>query len=870
MRRYLAAIILSFSVCLAQGMDVGRTTLNMKYGLVVCDTLPLMGWQLNSSSPHDMQTAWRVQIFDRDSGKKVFDSNKREETASQLVSCGAKLSSGSYVWRVRVWDNKGKSSRWSSPHPFILATADQAFGASRWIGAITRRDAHLPTGRNYTGAILKDPAVKAAWAAADTLSRRSIILERDFRLEKKIRNAVVHICGLGFYHLFVNGKQVGENYFAPSWSNYDKTVFFNTFDITESLNSRAGNHLEVLLGNGFYNEQGGRYRKLLVSYGPPTLRLRLSVAYADGTTEQIVSDGKWTYRLSPITFNSIYGGEDYDARLEDIVTRRAVVVQEPPTGVLRPQEAYGVRIHEIFPASRRVSSSRPVFDMGQNLSGFPEIVVRGHRGDTVRLIVSEVLNADSLCDQRQTGRPHYYQYVLKGGGEEIWHPRFSYYGFQYVQVEGAVMLGDTNPHGLPVIEQLKSCFVYDSSPSEAYFHCSNPLFNDTHRIIVAAMKSNMQSVFTDCPHREKLGWLEQDYLNGEGLVSNFDLAGMIRQEMRQIADAQRTDGSVPTTAPEYVLFEGKGVDMFAESPEWGMAYLYLPFLYWRHYGDASLLYQYYDGMRAYVDYLQARTHDGILDMGLGDWYDYVEGEKAGFAKNTPRDYVGTCHLLMMYRYMARAALLTGHDADATRYTMLAGKTKESIVSRFYNTSTHSFSSGSQCANSIALVLGLMPEEDRHAVLQRLVDDIHLHHDRLTTGDVGNRFLYLALLENGQDELFYKMVNHHEVPGYGYQLLWGATTLTEQWDPRMGSSRNHFMMGQIEEVFRRYIAGIQFVSAHEIIVSPHPMGDLDSATYTMSTLYGPLTVHWEKSPEWKVKIDAPIGLKVTNLSGKLPQ
>ena len=151
-----------------------------------------------------------------------------------------------------------------------------------------------------------------------------------------------------------------------------------------------------------------------------------------------------------------------------------------------------------------------------------------------------------------------------------------------------------------------------------------------------------------------------------------------------------------------------------------------------------------------------------------------------------------------------------------------------------------------------------------------MDDIHLHHDRLTTGDVGNRFLYLALLENGQDELFYKMVNHHEVPGYGYQLLWGATTLTEQWDPRMGSSRNHFMMGQIEEVFRRYIAGIQFVSAHEIIVSPHPMGDLDSATYTMSTLYGPLTVHWEKSPEWKVKIDAPIGLKVTNLSGKLPQ
>lgn len=870
MRRYIAAIILSLSLCLAHGMDIGRTTLNIKYGLVVCDTVPLMGWQLKSNLSNDTQTAWRVQIFDRDNGKKVFDSGKRKEAASQQVSCGAILSPGSYVWRVRVWDRMGKGGRWSERHPFIVATPDQAFGSSRWIGAITRRDAHLPTGRNYTGAILKDPAVKAAWAAADTLSRRSIILERDFNLKKVIRSAVVHVCGLGFYHLSVNGKQVGDNYFAPSWSNYDKTVFFNTFDITESLNSRADNHLEVLLGNGFYNEQGGRYRKLLVSYGPPTLRLRLTVAYTDGSTEQIESDGNWTYRLSPITFNSIYGGEDYDARLEDVVTRRAVVVQEPPAGELRPQEAYGVRIHETYPVRRRVTSQQPVFDMGQNLSGFPEITVKGHRGDTVRLIVSEVLNADSLCDQRQTGRPHFYQYVMKGHGTEVWHPRFSYYGFQYIQVEGAVMEGDPNPHNLPVIERLKSCFVYDSSPCETQFNCSNPLFNDTHRIIVAAMKSNMQSVFTDCPHREKLGWLEQDYLNGEGLVSNFDLACMIRQEMRQIADAQRADGSVPTTAPEYVLFEGKGVEMFAESPEWGMAYLYLPFLYWRHYGDTSLLFKYYEGMRAYVDYLQGRTRDGILDMGLGDWYDYVDGEKAGFAKNTPRDYVGTCHLLMMHRYMAQAALVTGHDADVSRYAMLAEKTKDSIVSRFYDPSTHNFSTGSQCANSIALVLGLMPESDRSAELQCLVDDIHQHHDRLTTGDVGNRFLYLALLENGQDELFYKMMNHHEVPGYGYQLLWGATTLTEQWDPRQGSSRNHFMMGQIEEIFRRYIAGIQFVSAHKITVSPHPMGDLQWATYTTSTLYGPLTVHWEKSPEWKVVIDAPIGLKVTNLSGRLPQ
>lgn len=870
MRRHLVSFILLFTFGISNAIEVSHTTMNMKYGFIVCDTMPLLGWQLTSHLSQDSQTAWQVEISDRKTGQRIFDSKKKKGSRSQLVSCTRNLAPGFYQWRVRVWDRRGKASGWSDRHSFIISTSEQAFAGSKWIGAITRDDALLPTGRNYTGATLKQPEVKAAWAAADTLSRRSIILNREIQLNKKVSSAVAHICGLGFYQLTINGFPVGESLFAPSWSNYDKTVFYNSFDVTEFMSDHSNIQLEVLLGNGFYNEQGGRYRKLLVSYGPPTLLFRMEINYTDGTSEQIVSDEHWCYRLSPITFNSIYGGEDYDARLLQGMQNRAVVIQESPSGILCPQESYGVRIHETYPVNRRVKSSAIVLDMGQNLSGFPKICVSGERGDTVRLIVAEVLNEDSLCDQRQTGRPHYYQYILQGKDKETWHPCFSYYGFQYIQVEGAVMAGDPNPNHLPVIEELQSCFVYESSPQVSYFNCSNQLFNDTHRIIVAAMKSNMQSVFTDCPHREKLGWLEQDYLNGEGLVGNFDLAGMIRQEMRQIADAQRANGSVPTTAPEYVLFEGKGIDMFAESPEWGMAYIFLPFLYLRHYGDDSLIRQYYDGMKAYVKYLQSRTKDGILDIGLGDWYDYVEGEKAGFAKNTPRDYVGTCHLLMMYRYMAHAAQISNHSEDVSLFLSLAENTKNSILNRFYDKTTHQFSTGSQCANAIALVLGLMPDSDKESVLENLVADIHMHHDKLTTGDVGNRFLYLALMENGLDELFYKMMNHQEVPGYGYQLSWGATTLTEQWDPRMGSSRNHFMMGQIEEIFFRYLAGIQFVNAHEIIVSPHPMGDLRTLTCTTGTLYGPLTVHWEKGTEWTVRIDAPIGLKVTNLSETLPR
>ena len=680
------------------------------------------------------------------------------------------------------------------------------FGHAQWIGHMTRQQANIPEGRNFTGAKLKEPAFKAAWTAVDSLSSKSIYLQKDVKIKRGLKAATIHIAGLGFYELTINNKKVGDSEFAPLWSDYDKTVFYNTYDVTSLLTDRQHrNTIRVLLGNGFYNEQGQRYAKMKISFGPPTLLFRLHLVYQNGQTDNVVSDASWQWSFSPITFNSIYGGEDYDARLEPTPdpSRRdgrwkPVVIQEAPRGVLRKQIAEPVKIMERNGIKDTIrKDSVLVLDMGQNLAGFPEITVQGQRGQRLKLTPGETLTKEGLVNQKQTGRPHYYSYILKGG-KDTWHPRFSYYGYRYLQIEGDI----------DVLENIASCFVYNSAPKTGDFECSNPLFNDAYRLIDRAIRSNWQAVWTDCPHREKLGWLEQDWLNGEGLLANYDCRAMMEQTMQNIADAQYPNGALPEIAPNYVIFEGSWAPPFLESPEWGGAFIALPFLYQAFYGDDKLITRYRPQMKRYVDYLATQDSCYILRQGLGDWYDYGPG-RAGFAQNTPMPLVSTAHYYWWNRLMGEAR---------------ADSIKAAFIKEFYHPATHQFATGSQCAQAIALEMDLVPEGDRQAVLQQLINDIHAHGNRLTTGDVGNRYLFNALIHHGQQELLYKMLNHYDVPGYGYQIKLGYTTLTEQWNPEYGASMNHFMMGHLNNLLIPYFLGIWRDGEH-ITIAPHPVGDL---------------------------------------------
>lgn len=855
--------------------------------LLIEENSPRFGWELKGRKG-TMQSAYAIEVED-ESGALVWQSGKVESDESQLIPyMGEELDPlCRYRWRVRVWNEKDKASRWSDYASFGTAPTTEWLEEARWIGAITYADARMPEGRKFHGGELKKPEVRAAWEAVDSLAWRSILVRKEFTAPKRIAEATAYVCGLGHYELSINGQKVGDGEFTPLWSDYHKTVYYNAFDVTKQL-KKGENALGMLLGNGFYNiADRSRYRKLQIGFGPETMLLRLRIRYTDGTEEVVTSDNSWRYDLSPITFNTIYGGEDYDARLEqegwdeagfDDSAWRPVVVQEAPRGALAPQQApavkimkrYGVKeVHKLTPeevekattqTKRTVDPSALLLDMGQNLAGFPEITVSGERGAKITLVVAEAKTDSNATQQRQTGRQHYYTYILKGEKSETWHPRFSYYGFRYILLEGAVLAGMENPDGLPVVEAINSCFVHSSAEDTATFESDSEVFNAAHMLIHNAVRSNMQAVWTDCPHREKLGWLEQVHLNGPGLLYNYNLTTYLPKVLRDIADSQREDGMIPTTAPNYVIFEGPGMDDFADSPEWSITSVMAPFMYYETYGDDRLIREFYPTMRRWVDYLTSRAEGHLIDFGLGDWYDYGDF-RAGFSRNTPIGLVASAHYYMAALYLSRAAALVGETTDCAQYLQLAQAIKEAFNAKYLDLETNQYGTGSQCSNALPLFLELVPEDRRSAVLENLVADIKAHGTRLTTGDVGNRYLFQTLARNGLNELMCEMHNHWEAPGYGFQLQYGATTLTEQWDPRQGSSWNHFMMGQIDEWLFRSLLGIQpdpnGRGYQQLTIAPNPVGDLKWAKGSVQTLYGEVAVAWERTDEGRFTLDVTI-------------
>ena len=887
---------------------VTKTTCNYQSGkmAIVEEGRIRVGWQYDDFDNWPVvQNVYQIEVYERVSHQLIYDSGITHSGESQLIEL-PRLSSNQYgyEWHVRIgYEDQGKDdarwrhwSDWSmmqtirvvpshlqSP-PSHYSSGQNIAITPQWIGAITRQKALIPDGR-WSNEVFKKDTFKTKWENVDTLSARSIILRKSFKTSQEITDAIVYVCGLGHYEMAINGHRIGNSEFAPLWSEYSRTVYYNTYDVKDQL-QQGDNAITVLLGNGFFNVQrGDRYSKLQTSFGPPQLLLRMDITYADGTTEYILSDESWRWMPSPITFNSIYGGESYDARLEqrgcdmpqydDSKWTNAIKV-EGPSGKLRPETAPPVKIMEYYTVRglrpidkdslqaasqstrRTVSPSAFVCDMGQNLAGYPQITVSGKRGQKVTLLVSERLTPQGVCDQSQTGRQHYYEYTLRGDDTETWHPRFSYYGFRYIQVEGAVMKDKANPDSLPVIQDIRSCFVYNSTPETSTFWCDNELMTKTHKLIERAERSNMQAVMTDCPQREKLGWLEQDHLCGPSLFYNYDMTTLVPKIIQDIVDTQKPNGMVPTTAPQYVSFG----NVFDDSPEWGSTLIILPFMYYDMYGDSTLITDNYDSMRRYVDYLTSRSDNGIVSHGLGDWYDYGP-RRPGFSQNTPVPLVATAYYIYDLQLITEAARMTGHTTDAQRYRQRCEEVVAAFNREFYHPDSCYYGSGSQTSNALPLFLGITGE-NKQRVLQSLIDDIHAHGDRLTTGDVGNRYLFRVLADNKQNDLLFKMLNHDETPGYGFQIAQGATTLTEQWDPRQGASENHFMLGQIDEWFFRSLAGIrQQPGTHgmrHLIIDPQTVGDITKIKTSIQTLYGRVQVEFNKNDS-TINVNVPKGCEV---------
>ena len=664
-----------------------------------------------------------------------------------------------------------------------------------------------------------------------------------------VSNAHVVVCGLGHFELSINGTRVGDHFLDPPWSDYADTCYTVRFDVTELV--RPGeNVLGVMLGNGMYNVTGGRYTKFLGSYGPPKLILGLAVSQGDHR-QIVTSDGSWRTDAGPIEFTCIYGGEDYDARREqpgwdrpgfDDSQWKSVTVVDGPGGTLRPAVSPPIKVvRHLEPVSiTKLKDGRYEVDLGENLSARPVIKVLGQAGKQVTIQAAE--------RRGQPWQGHAYTYTLKADDQpQVFAPRFTYFGFQYLYITGVVLTHrDSTASGSPEMLDVGADFVSSCGPRIGGFACSNALFNEIDRMIDRSVASNLQHVLTDCPHREKLGWLEVAHLMGPSILLHYDMGDLFRKICRDTTDSQLANGLVPDIAPEYVRFQGG----FFESPEWGSACVQIPWLLYRWYGDESILREQYATMSRYTDYLAStRNEAGLVKGGLGDWYDWTpEKGHVGPSQLTPSELPATCMLYDNARILRRAATMQRKAADVRKWKRLMEVVRRDFLAAYYDDKNKTVSTGSQCALALGLYFGLVPGQDREAVLANLVQNLEKSQYRPSTGEVSFRYLVLALAQAGRSDVVFRMIDRTDAPGYGCMLKQGLKTLSERWD-RPGSSLNHCMFGHIQEWFQTYLLGIRQMPGStgfdKVLIDPVFPEGLDWASGSFNSPNGRIDVKWTR-------------------------
>jgi alpha-L-rhamnosidase len=798
----------------------------------------------------------------------VWDSGKRPTT--RLTTTPDRdltlPSQTPFYWSVAVWDGHGRRSSWSEPRTFTTGITDSRDWHAAWIAATADRP--IPPGP--APAINRDPPVEP---------RPLPLFRRDFEISKPLQRAVVSVSGLGQYELRLNGSRCGTGVLNPGWTDYRKTVLYDTFEVTPLL--RPGtNTIGLLLGNGMYNVEkyAGRYTKRVGTFGQPKLILQLKLSFSDGSEQLVVSDSTWSTRPGPIVLSHTYGGEDFDARLEPEGWDRPgsgtagwvpVLTVGGPGGALRAQNVPPiVSAKTLTPLT--VKQPRPgiyVFDLGENFSGWPTISVRGPAGRRVSLLSGELLDASGLVTQRSANaRPDNrvsFSYTLKGGGEEIWQPRFTYYGFRYVQVEGAVPADEAREGDVALIS-LQGEFLHADLPAVGSFTSSNPLLERIHGLITQALLSNTMSVLTDCPQREKLGWLEQTHLNADTVFYNEDAVTLYEKMLRDMQDAQLASGMVPEIAPEYLAFlNADGSDsIFRDSPEWGAAIVLSPWAAYRYTGDRRILDDGYVSMGRYAEYLRSRLQDGLLDFGLGDWYD-IGPKPPGESQLTSRTLTGTtiyCEILLT---LAKIARVLERATDAERYASEAAAATKIFNARLFNHTTNQYDRGSMTAQAMPLAIGLVPEDRRAAVLENLVADIRAHGNHVTCGDVGFHYVVLALMENGRGDVLYDLLTRTDSPSYGYQLAQGATALTEAWDANPDKSQNHFMLGQAETWLYGGLGGIRIdldrPADSWIRIAPQAVAGVESTAVRYDSVLGEIVSSWRRGEgRLHLEVEVPAG------------
>jgi alpha-L-rhamnosidase len=872
----LPCILLSCNNINIQKNKISVTSLNCEYKVNpsgISSQNPRLGWKLKSDLRNQRQSAYRILVSDdlkqlRSDIGNIWDSEKRLSESSILISYdGIPLISGNkYYWKVKVWNQDNDESAWSEISTWQMGLLNETdWSNAQWIGYEEMPDSlrlvpgnHGP--QNHLGAkAIKRPVTP--------------LFRKEFQAAKKIDRAILFISGLGQYEATINAKKIGNGFLTPGWTYYDKTVLYNVYDVTKSVKT-GKNVIGVIVGNGFYNINRERYFKINITFGMPKMIAKLYIKYTDGSEDNIVSGTDWKTFPSAITFNSIYGGEDYDARLEqagwnlpdfnDSRWNNALLVKKP-FGKLAAESDYPLRIMEELRVKKieKISHDKFVYDFGQNASGIIEIKVKGEKGQEVRFIPGEIVNPDKSVIQNSdiSGAPYYFSYMLKGNGVETWRPRFTYYGFRYVQVEGAVPDSKQSEMDLPKLIDLKMLHTRNSAPEVGHFDCSNELMNKINSMIKWSIRSNLVSILTDCPHREKLGWLEVTHLLGDAIHYNTDIYHLYSKLINDMMESQTPEGLVPTIAPEFALMDRYYGD-YRDAPVWGSASVVLPWLIYKWYGDTAVMQKAWPMMNKYIEYLKTRSKNLIIVHGLGDWCELNPNEPG--PRITPTSLLGTSQFYYDVKLLIKMASILGNQEEQEKITTLSEQVKKAFNKEFFNENTCIYATGSQASLAVPLAVGLVDSRYYDRVFENLINKIKEDNKILTVGSAGIRYLLEVLMDRGASQLFFDM-NNRDDAGYGLQLKMGATTLIEPWIPSTEhGSNNHPALGNIMRWFYEGLGGIDQEengnAYKEILIHPQLVDGIMEVKSSFESPYGLIRSEWEKqNGSFYLKIEIPVNV-----------
>ncbi len=809
---------------------------------------PILSWEGESSLSAQEQLFYEIIVADKEENLQNMKSllwktgKKKSDRSINIYYSGKTLKPFTrYYWKVRIYNQDGTPSEWSETAWWETAMLKSSDWKAEWVGDGTKPPV------NVEDFYKPDPAP---------------LLRKAFTINKQIKDARLYIAGLGYYEASINGSRIGDHVLDPGWTNYGKQILYSTYDITSQVKS-GENAIGVMLGNGFYNPIPMRVFQPLREYlyiGRPCLKAQIRLTYTDGSVETIITDTSWKTSHGPVLKNSTYLGELYDANKEipnwdrptfnDDNWKQASLA-DIPSGKLTPQMAPPIRITEVLKPVR-MTETRPgefIFDMGQNFAGVARIKVKGPKGSTIKIRYGEDVYSDgslnvmtSVTGQVKTvwnanwdkqGQPQTAwqedSYILKGDGEEIWSPRFTFHGFRYIEVTGWP--------GRPTMDDIEGLRMNSDLQRTGSFECSNEMFNKLNKAIDYTFLSNVFSVQSDCPAREKFGYGGDIVGISRTFLWFYDMENFYRKAIHDYANDQRPSGGMTETAPfNGIADRGLGED--SGPIGWQLAFGYMQKRLYEFYGDIRTIEQFYPTFLRQVEFLRSKAEDNIIDRCINDHESLEERIPALFA---------TAHYYHHVILLAEFAELTNRNADAQKYSSLAEDIKQSFIKKFLQPGTGKIGNHTQGAQAFALYYNLLPENEKEAALKELLQAITNWDGHIAAGIFGVPAVLEVLRRTDKSEIAYDMVNKRTFPGWGHMIESGATTIWETWQYSDNVfSHNHPMFGSVGEWFYQSLLGINPAAPgfKKIIIKPQPAGDLTWAKGSYHSIYGEIISDWK--------------------------